>query len=177
MSRLVTRLTVSDQTNYFAGMMGCLLSTLLVGCCAAARTPRVLTDTNCFDLSSAYNATSIVSKSMVFHMMISAFQQARVLGLRSPSPLASIFNTKQVFTIIEQSRYKTDCVRSSPLVFWHDEVCIVYARWVATPPRALLVRQRVLIFACFGIECIDCSTPIITSSMVFRVMISAFEQA
>ena len=49
-ARRFRRPIASDQADFFAHTMECVQPTLLVGCRAAARSPRALTGTNCCDL-------------------------------------------------------------------------------------------------------------------------------
>ena len=80
-----------------------------MGCRAAARSPRALTGTNCFDLECIDGQTRILySSNGVSHDDISI--PADPTQCFGP---ASTFNTETVSTILEQARYKADRVRSS----------------------------------------------------------------
>ena len=131
-ARRFRRPIASDQADFFAHTMECVQPTLLVGCRAAARSPRALTGADCFYLESINHRNPIITSVMVFHMMTSAFQQARVLWPRFLTPNKYLHGT-----ILEQARYKADRVRSSRFVCSHDGVCTVYAHGGLPCHRAL----------------------------------------
>ena len=120
-------------------MMRCVQSTLPVGCRAAARSPRALTGTNCFDLECIDGQTRILySSNGVSHDDISIpadpTQCFGLLPLLTPKPYLQFLN-----------KLVTRPIASDQVVFLLAQwsVYSICSRWVAEPPRALLVRSRV----------------------------------